>query len=1581
GLLAGDLVAGRYADVAGLVAALDAGAVVPATVVLPCVGGLGEAVPDAAVAHAAGVRVLAVLRAWLAEPRLAASRLVVVTRGAVGVGVGGVSDVGSSGVWGLVRSAATEHPGRFALVDVDEGDWTAAVAVALAAGEREVAVRDGELLVPRLVRYAVGGEGVSFGDGAVLITGGTGTLGGLVARHLVSRHGVRSLVLLGRRGQDAPGVRELASDLGALGASVVVEACDAADRDALAGVLGRVQGELSGVVHAAGLLDDGLVEAMSDEALHGVLRAKVDGAVNLHELTCDMDLSAFVLFSSAASVFGNSGQANYAAANAFLDALAEYRRQSGRPGISLGWGPWAQASGLTGATENSAASRALRRGVRALTNDEGLALFDAALRSDAAHLLPVLLDPVALRTRAASGALPDVLRSLVRATSRRTAATAEESAGSTLASRLAALDEEARDAEILNLVRTNVSLVLGHESGESVGAGRAFKELGFDSMLAVDLRNRLSAVTGLRLPSTLVFDYPTPAAIAGYVRGELVGSDAAVAVRGPSAAGGGAVDGDPVVIVGMACRFPGGVGSPEDLWRLVADGRDAISGFPDDRGWDLDGLYDPDPTAVGKSYASEGGFLYDAGDFDAAFFGISPREALAMDPQQRLLLETSWEAFERAGIDPAGLRGSQTGVFAGVMYHDYADGTGPANAEVEGYALAGKSGSAVSGRVAYTFGFEGPAVTVDTACSSSLVALHLAGQALRSGECGMALVGGVTVMSTPEVFVEFSRQRGLSADGRCKAFSAAADGTGWSEGVGVLLVERLSDARRHGHRVLATVRGTAVNQDGASNGLTAPNGPSQQRVIRQALANAGLTQRDVDAVEAHGTGTTLGDPIEAQAIIATYGQERGAGERPLYLGSLKSNIGHAQAAAGVAGVIKMVMAMREGVLPQTLHVTEPSPHVDWSAGAVELLTEAREWPDTGRLRRAGVSSFGASGTNAHVVLEQGPDPDPTAEAGPSAPAAVAVLPLVVSAKSQAALRAQAGRLAAFLAERPDGEAEFAAVAHALVSTRSALEHRGVVLAAGRSESVSGLEALSAGETVPGVVSGTARPVGRPVLVFPGQGSQWVGMAAGLVESSPVFAARMAECEAALASFVDWSLSDVLRSESDDWLDRVDVVQPALWAVMVSLAELWLSHGVRPAAVVGHSQGEIAAACVAGALSLGDAAKVVALRSRAILELAGSGGMASVRVPVHQVTELITPFEGRVSVAAVNGPSSVTVAGESGALDELLAACEAQGVWARRVPVDYASHSAQVESIRERLLTDLAGIEPMAPTVPFYSTVTAERLETTALDAGYWYTNLRRTVRFEDTVRLLLEQGHDAFVEASAHPVLTTAIEETIEDVDVQAVVVGTLRRGEGGHERFTMALAEAYVSGLAVNWSALLGDFAGGPATAHVDLPTYAFQHERYWLQRTRSAGDARELGLAEADHPLLGAAVRLGGGQGAVLTGRVSLQSHAWLRDHAVAGTVLLPGTAFVELAVRAGDEVGCGRIAELALEAPLVVPEHGAVQLQVFVDAPDDGGERGVSVYGRAAENGGALDDTWTRHATGVLAPVPAEAAADPA
>ncbi|WP_449344052.1 type I polyketide synthase [Streptomyces malaysiensis] len=879
---------------------------------------------------------------------------------------------------------------------------------------------------------------------------------------------------------------------------------------------------------------------------------------------------------------------------------------------------------------------------------------------------------------------------------------------------------------------------------------------------------------------------------------------------------------EPIAIVAMNCRYAGDIRSPEDLWEAVAEGRDGMADFPSDRGWDLPNLFDPDPDREGRTYARQGGFLQEADQFDPVFFGISPREALTMDPQQRLLLEVVWEIFERAGIDPGTLRGTDTGIFMGATDFDYARDLTELPEGLEGQMSIGASGAILSGRVAYTLGLEGPAVTVDTMCSSSLVALHMACQALRQGDCSMALTGGTTVMSTPSGFIEFSRQRALSASSRCQAFSSTADGTAWGEGVGVLLLERLSDARRNGHTVLAVIRGSAINQDGASNGLTAPNGRAQQRVIRQALANATLSGADVDVVEAHGTGTSLGDPIEANALLATYGRNRPA-DRPLWLGSLKSNIGHTAAASGVGGVIKMVQAIRHGVLPQTLHVQEPSPNVDWSSGAVELLTQARPWPETGRVRRAGVSAFGASGTNAHAIIEQAPEatgPASTPAEGMT-PVGRGAVPWVLSAKTESGLRGQAERLLARLAE--GAEPSPADVGFSLATTRARFDHRAVVVGGSLEDFRAGLTALTRAEPGGLVTQGMAGPVGKPVFVFPGQGSQWVGMAVGLLDSSPVFAGRIAECEAALSGFVDWSLVGVLGDEAA--LGRVDVVQPVLWAVMVSLAEVWRSCGVVPAAVVGHSQGEIAAAVVAGGLSLEDGARVVALRSQAIARgLAGHGGMMSVAESADGVRERITAWDGRISVAAVNGPGSIVVSGDPEALRELQAECEAEEVRAKLIPVDYASHSAHVEALREELLDLLAPIRPRTSDITFHSTVTGAPLDTAGLDAGYWYTNLRETVELESAVRALSAAGFGTFLEMSPHPVLTMPLQATVED----AVVVGSLRRDEGGPERFLASLGEAFVRGVAVDWAAV---FAGTGASV-VELPTYAFQRQRYWLER-----------------------------------------------------------------------------------------------------------------------------------------------------
>ncbi|BCI79224.1 hypothetical protein MTY66_08490 [Mycolicibacterium sp. TY66] len=1120
----------------------------------------------------------------------------------------------------------------------------------------------------------------------------------------------------------------------------------------------------------------------------------------------------------------------------------------------------------------------------------------------------------------------------------------------TLSDRVAALRQE-QHRLVADTVCAEVAKMLGLTDAQALNRDLAFSELGFDSRMTVELRNQLTAVTGLQLSDTVGWDYGSIGQLARHVEAQLS------AGAGPVASAPATTADEPIAIVGMGCRFPGGVDTPQGLWELVANARDVVSEFPTDRGWDVKGLFDPDPDAAGKTYTRWGGFLADVAGFDAGFFGIGPSEARAMDPQQRLLLECSWEALEQAGIDPTSLHGSATGVFTGVFAQRYgAAGTD----RLEGYGLTGSALSVASGRVSYVLGLQGPAVSVDTACSSSLVSLHWAAQSLRSGECDLALAGGVTVMTSPETFIGFSRQRGLAPDGRCKAFAGAADGTAWGEGAGVLALERLSDAQRLGHPVLAVVRGSAVNQDGASNGLTAPNGPSQQRVIRAALASAGLTAADVDVVEGHGTGTTLGDPIEAQALLAAYGQDRPA-ERPLWVGSIKSNMGHTQAAAGVAGVIKMVQAMRHGVMPATLHVDVPSPRVDWDRGAVSVLTEARPWPLDGRPRRAGVSSFGISGTNAHVILEQGPPPEPESHGAENPSGA---LPWVISAKSAEALSAQADRFSAHLRAHP--ELQPVDVGYSL-ARRSVFEHRAVVLGADREALAAGLTALAAGKPHAAVVAGRAGAVGKSVVVFPGQGSQCLGMGRQLYDQLPFYATVFDEVAAELDRHLRLPLREVLWGSDSGLLDSTEFAQPALFAVEVSLFAVLRRWGVTPDFVLGHSIGEFSAAYVAGVLTLPDAALLVAARGRLMQALPAGGAMTAVSAAVDVVTPLLA--DGAV-IAAINAPESVVLSGLQGAVTETAERLAALGHRVHPLAVSHAFHSPLMEPMLDEFARLAAEVEPRRPQIPLISNVTAQSVDAAAGfgSAPYWVDHIRRPVRFADSIRNLQTSGATHFIEVGPGSGLTAAVEQSVSPAE--PVTVSLLGKGRPEVAALLHGTARLFTTGLPVAWPAV-------SAHGHrVDLPTYAFQRRRFWTMPT-SAGSAgtAALGLNAAHHPLLSAVVERPDSGGVVLTGRLSLADQPWLADHLIGGAVLFPGTGFVELALRAGDEVGCGTVEELVLAAPLVLDEDAATQLQVVVSAVAESGSRAVSVYARRDES----DAEWSLHAEGTLTAHASERAGD--
>ncbi|HEY3708380.1 MAG TPA: SDR family NAD(P)-dependent oxidoreductase, partial [Amycolatopsis sp.] len=1470
--------------------------------------------------HSLTHRVLGRLQDWLAADHADDARLVVVTRGAVSVGGADVTDLAASAAWGLVRSAQEENPDAFVLLDLDaESVAEAVVPQVLAAGEAQAAVRLGVLLAPRLVRAAPETEPAYFcPHGTVLVTGASGALGGKLAWHLVTEHNVRRLLLLSRRG--TPELTRLATEIGELGVAVEVAQCDVADRAALAAVLATVPAEhpLTAVVHAAGVLDDGVITALTPERVDKVLRPKVDGALNLHELTRDTALSAFVLFSSVSGVLGAPGQGSYAAANAFLDALAAHRVAHGLPGLSLGWGLWGEVGGMGGTLSAEEVTRLATSGIVPLSTVEGLALFDRALVVRQATVVPAKLDLPTLRRLER---IPKTLAELVGRAGRRIAAGAATAIEDSFAARLLRLPEADRGDAVLELVRGHAATVLGYRGAHEIEPSAQFQSLGFDSLTAIELRNGLTSATGQRLPATLIFDHPTPSALAGHLLAELAGTTAEVVTAAVRTS-----DDEPIAIVGMACRLPGGVTSPEQLWELVAEGRDAIGDFPADRGWDVDGLLDPSGRRPGSTYVARGGFVYDAGDFDPTFFGISPKEAPMIDPQQRLLLESCWEALERAGIDPASLKGSPTGVYAGVQYHDYVG--------------ANSSGSIVTGRVSYTLGLEGPAVSVDTACSSSLVAMHMAAQALRSGDCTLALAGGVTVMATPETFVEFSRQQGLAADGRCKVFSDDADGTTWSEGAGVVVLERLSEARRLGHPVLAVLKGSAVNQDGTSNGLTAPNGPAQQRVIRAALADAGLGPSDVDAVEAHGTGTKLGDPIEVQALLATYGKEIAA-DRPLWIGSVKSNIGHTQAAAGAAGVIKMVMAMRQGELPATLHVGRPSTEIDWSSGAVRVLAEPVKWLPNGHTRRAGVSSFGVSGTNAHVILEEG---DRREVVGGGVPEHDGPVAWPVSGRGAAALRARAEQLMSYVDEEPDGS--LADIGLSLATTRSAFDRRAVLIGSRSPQFARGLAALVDEEEARGVVSGVATAGGRTAFLFAGQGSQRAGMGARLAEQFPVFATAYDEACAAVDQHLDRPIREIINGGEE--LGETRYTQPALFALEVALFRLARSWGVKPDVLAGHSIGEVAAAHCAGVLSLADAAKLVVARGALMQALPAGGAMVAIDATPEAVLEAAGDT---VDIAAVNGPSAVVISGAA----EAVAAVAAKFERTKQLRVSHAFHSRLMDPILAEFRALAEGLAYAEPRIPVLSTVTGEPADLTSPE--YWVRQVREGVRFLDAVTSAAADGVTRFLELGPDTTLTAMADGCLDERPEGLVLASLLHKEQDEAVAALTGVAQLHVSGVDVDWAAVYEPTGARP----VGLPTYPFQRSRYWLESTASAP-------GEEDHPLLGSVLDLADADGLLFTGRLSAGTHPWLADHVVGGSILFPGTGFVEMAIRAGDGAGCPRLEELTLEYPLVLPERSGVRVQFAVGAATPGGDRTFSVHSRP--EGAAEGVPWTRHATGRLA-----------
>ena len=1459
-------------------------------------------------------------------------------------------------LWGFWRSAAQEHPELWGgLVDLDpraaaQQSARDLLKVLPASGPEQWALRAGDTFALRLEAYQRDEQLWPIElDGSYLITGGTGGIGLALAEGLLTR-GARHIALLSRH---APNVEQQAAleALAAPGASVqhyLADVCDAESLSAALTVI-RAVAPLKGIIHAAGVLDDGVVLRQSWERTWAVMAPKIVGSWLVHRQTASDPLAWFVMFSSATGLFGAPGQSGYAAANTWLDAMAVWRQGQGAVGASLAWGPWA-AGGMQ--------TRRPRAGLGLISSAEGLATLER-LGAGPAPIVAVLpLNQAA--TLSDGGALP--LGALALGLPPSAAASQPSSVRQHIVAAPAA-----RRADLLREhVRGEVVSVLGLPPGHLIEPQQGFFDLGMDSLMAVELRNRLQSGLGLTaLPATLIFDYPTLDALVSFLSRELL-DELPVVVAPPARPVDAA---EPLAIIGMSCRFPGGADSPAAFWQMLKDGVDAVSEVPADR-WDVEAFYDPNPEAPGKTYSRWGGFVREVGEFDPQFFGITPREAVSMDPQQRLLLEVAWEALESAGQVPARLVGSATGVFVGIGSNDYAQvhmqTADPADVDV--YFGTGNTPSAAAGRLSYVLGLQGPSMSVDTACSSSLVALHLASQSLRSGESELALVGGVQVMLSPATSIFLSRARALSADATVKAFDARADGYVRGEGCGVVVLKRLSDAQRDGDPILALLAGSAVNQDGRSAGFTAPNGKAQEAVIRAALAQSGLAPRRVSYVEAHGTGTPLGDPIEMQALAAVFGAGRAA-DQPLWVGSVKTNFGHLEAAAGMAGLIKTVLALRHGVVPPHLHFQAPNPHIPWADIPVVIPTQLTEWTEVAGRRAAGVSAFGISGTNAHVILLAAPAPN-LASVQPTDLDAPCLLPL--SARTPEALQALAGRYAAVLSD-PAAPA-LADLAAAAGMGRSHFAQRAAIVAATSAEAHAALVALAQGRSHPELLIGQAlpgAPAPRVVFVCAGQGGQWPGMARVLL-SDPSSAALFQLMAQAAPPHLGWSLLDLLADPQAAWMDRIDQLQPVLFGLQLALAARLQAWGIAPAAIVGHSFGEVAAAYLAGVLTLPDAMRVICARSRCLAQRRGQGAMAVVELTPEAAQPALAALAGAVTIAGVNGPRSLVLTGAPTAVGDLVQSLQARGIFSRLLAVDVAAHSPQLDEFVPALRLELSDIHPQPSQVPFYSSVTGQVAAGAALDGAYWARNLRETIQFWPAIQSLAADGYTHFVELGPHPTLAAALSDGLRTLGVPGLVTATLRRDQPASQGLLTALSALYCAGAPVQWpTSARRDLAA-------DLPTYPFQNKRYWLEpgsAVRLDGTHRFQPAAAFNWP--GTRLRSPLLKGVLFETRLNAATMPFLNDHRLGGKIVVAGATHLSLALSAAAEGHASSGTELIgirFTQALVLGSDVTREVQVgLVPAAD--GLTTVQVY--SAQPG--ADGDWTLHAAGVLTPSAADGPAE--